>query len=824
MTAELVRGQNHPLTEARPEVRVTAARPVAVGVVLTDEQGRLAGVEGVLLPGGPAGPPGVGLPGRAAGGEHRVTVEPAALPETVHRVGIVLALPAGARFGGGPAPFTAVVADGSSGPPLVSYTITGLDSECAVVALELYRRQGAWKVRAVGQGYAAGLAALLTDHGLPSAEAQRLAAVAAVAVVAEQNGDRPLPPPSAAGTPAAGTPSAAGASAAAGASSAAGTSAAGASSAAGTLSSGAPASAAGTSPSGTPASAAGTPAAGTPAFGTAASGTAASGAPAAAGPPAVGTPAGATAQSHGGPAVPAPTASAGVTAPGAPEGSAARGTSGGAPGGATAPEGAHAAPGGAHTTGGAAPMAASGAPGLPPLDAPGAPGAPSAPSGGTSGAPPGGASGRTEPSGTHTAPGSVPATAGASRIDYRHPRRERASSAQGHDQAQDRTRTRGEDGAEQPPAPVAGDAAGWSMEERLYNQVWGMFEDLARAVAAYRGAVEFADNRRDQEIDAVLGDYRARADGTVDRARREAKARREELVGRAQQVLDQQLAQLRAESEVVEPALPPAYARWESPVWRSYRAPEEQPLALRLGDLSLPESGALRIPLLLRLPLERGLWIDSGAGGGAGGLLATPEERRRLALDMAVALATRLLAAHPPGAFTVHVIDAAGAGARALTPLARAGVLAEPPSVGPAAVSGLLTRLAGHVDLVQMAVRAGAAESLPPGTDLSQRLLIVHDFPHAFDDRAVTALRYLADEGPRAGVHLLMVADREDAAGFGALLDPLWRSLLRLTPVPEDHLADPWVSHAWTYQPSLPPGNGATLEGVLARVAAARRG
>ncbi len=294
-------------------------------------------------------------------------------------------------------------------------------------------------------------------------------------------------------------------------------------------------------------------------------------------------------------------------------------------------------------------------------------------------------------------------------------------------------------------------------------------------------------------------------------------------MGRAQQVLDQQLAQLRAESEVVEPALPPAYARWESPAWQSYQAPEEQPLALRLGDVSLPESGALRIPLLLRLPLERGLWIDSGASGGASGLLVTPEELRRLALDMAVALAARLLAAHPPGEFTVHVIDAAGAGARALTPLARAGVLAEPPSVGPAAVSGLLTRLAGHVDLVQMAVRAGAAESLPPGTDLSQRLLIVHDFPHAFDDRAVTALRYLADEGPRAGVHLLMVADREDAAGFGALLDPLWRSLLRLTPVPEDHLADPWVRHAWTYEPSLPPRNSATLEGVLARVAAARR-
>ncbi|WP_280871886.1 TerD family protein [Streptomyces sp. MJP52] len=709
MTAELVRGQNHPLTEARPEVRVSAGRPVTVGAFLADGEGRLVGTEGVLLPGGAAGPPGVGLPGPADGGEHRVTVDLAALPETVHRVGVVLALPAGQRFGGGPAPFTAVVAHGAPGPPLVSYTITGLDSESAVVALELYRRQGAWKVRAVGQGYAAGLEALLADHGLTPAEARRLAAAAS-------DGDRfPASPAAPAG----------------------GTAVTGAAAASGALTAPRPAAPDGAgTPAAVPAGPGAAPVSGVGAV--------------APGPPADGS---------GAPAV----VSAGPVAPGA-------GTAGGGIG---------------HRHRDRAAGAAGSA------------------SGGSGHADPG------VPAGTSSGGASVPppgAPAGQP-VDYRHPRRREAPPA----------------GPAEAAAPVAGDAAGWSMEERLYNQVWGMFEDLARAVAAHRGAVEFADGRMDQELDGVLGDYRARADGTVDRARREARARREELVARAQQVLDQQLAQLRAESEVVEPALPPAYARWESPVWSAYRAPGEQPLAVRLGDLSLPESGALRIPLLLRLPLERGLWIDGGRGRSADSLLVTPEERRRLALDMAVALATRLLAAHPPGDFTVEVIDAAGAGARSLAPLSRGGVLTGPPAVGPGAVSGLLARLAGHVDLVQMAVRAGAPESLPPGTDLSQRLLIVHDFPHAFDDRAVTALRYLADEGPRAGVHLLLVADREDAAGFGALLDPLWRSLLRLTPVPEDHLADPWVCHAWTYEPSLPPRDGGTVEGVLDRVAAARR-
>ncbi|MGW0931383.1 TerD family protein [Streptomyces sp. NPDC002644] len=760
MTAELVRGQNHPLTEPRPEVRVSVGRPVTVGAVLTDEQGRLSGVEGVVLPGGPAGPPGVGLPHLAGDGDHRVAVDLAALPETVHRVGILLALPAGQRFGGGPAPVT-VVAGGVSGPPLVSYTITGLDSECAVVALELYRRQGGWKVRAVGQGYAAGLEALLADHGLTAADARRLAAPA----VADDDWLLPSPGAASASAVAAGGPA-----------------------------DPAPAAA----PGGTVAASGGVPAAGPAATGSATP------QPYPPGGTGTGVPAGAAHLDDGAAArtVPSPD-------PGAPPVESSAGTGGHGAVESTAGTGGHGVdyrhPGrggtdGAGTTAvpGGQPFTDTGT--TPPLP----PAGPSAPAGPTPHAAPTAPAGAVP--GTPDAP--PPVTRGSGqRVDYRHPRRE--DDRPGGPTAED--------------APVAGDAAGWSMDERLYNQVWGMFEDLARAVAAHRNAVEFADERLDQELDGVLGDYRSRADGTVDRVRREARARREDLVQRAQQVLDQQLGQLRAESAVVEPALPPAYARWESPVWAAYRAPEEQPQALRLGDLSLPESGDLRIPLLLKLPLERGLWIDSGQGRGAESLLVASEERRRLALDMAVALATRLLAAHPPGDFTVHVIDAAGAGARSLSPLSRSGVLAEPPAVGPGGVSGLLTRLAGHVDLVQMAVRAGAAESLPPGTDLSQRLLIVHDFPHAFDDRAVTALRYLADEGPRAGVHLLMVADREDAAGFGALLDPLWRSLLRLTPVPEDHLADPWVCHAWTYEPSLPPRDGATLERVLDGVAAARR-
>jgi len=246
-------------------------------------------------------------------------------------------------------------------------------------------------------------------------------------------------------------------------------------------------------------------------------------------------------------------------------------------------------------------------------------------------------------------------------------------------------------------------------------------------------------------------------------------------------------------------------------------------MALRLGELHLPEAERLRIPMLVRLPLERGLWIDSGRTGASDGSFADSHDMRRLAMETAVAHVARLLAAHPAGEFTVHVADPAGSGAQVLVPLVQSGVLAGPPAVGAAGVADVLARLTQRVDLVQMAVRGGAADALPPDLDTSQHLLVVNDFPHGFDDRAVTQLRYLADEGPAVGVHLMMVADREDAAGYGPLLDPLWRSLLRLTPVPDDHLADPWVGHAWTYEPSLLPPGSQVLQQVLSQVAAARR-
>ena len=59
-----------------------------------------------------------------------------------------------------------VVSD-RTGATAAEYLIDGLvGTETALVTVELYRHAGAWKVRAVGQGYADGLAGLARDFGV----------------------------------------------------------------------------------------------------------------------------------------------------------------------------------------------------------------------------------------------------------------------------------------------------------------------------------------------------------------------------------------------------------------------------------------------------------------------------------------------------------------------------------------------------------------------------------------------------------------------------------------------------------------------------------
>ncbi|WP_432058579.1 TerD family protein [Streptomyces sp. bgisy022] len=61
----------------------------------------------------------------------------------------------------------------AGGTVAARYDSTGATTETAFVLGEFYRRQGAWKFRAVGQGYSSGLEGLATDYGITVDEPQQ---------------------------------------------------------------------------------------------------------------------------------------------------------------------------------------------------------------------------------------------------------------------------------------------------------------------------------------------------------------------------------------------------------------------------------------------------------------------------------------------------------------------------------------------------------------------------------------------------------------------------------------------------------------------------
>lgn len=158
----LAKGANAPLPAGPIAVRVTASAPIDVSALLLDAGGKVRGDADFVFYNQPEAP---GVRYRPDG----VDVDPAAVPAGIECVTVTMSLD-----GRGPATFGALGAltldVAVAGSPLVRFVPDGLGAETALLCVELYRRAGGWKVRAVGQGYADGLAGIARNHGISVAE------------------------------------------------------------------------------------------------------------------------------------------------------------------------------------------------------------------------------------------------------------------------------------------------------------------------------------------------------------------------------------------------------------------------------------------------------------------------------------------------------------------------------------------------------------------------------------------------------------------------------------------------------------------------------
>ncbi|MEV6774046.1 AIM24 family protein [Nocardia sp. NPDC051030] len=143
-------------------VTVTCSAAVDVSALLLGADGRVRSDGDFVFFNQPVGPGVVYRHGRGAG--DMVDVHTSALPADVDKVAITASLD-----GSGPATFAAansLTATIGSDSGALTFQMTGLSTETAVVCVEIYRRGGAWKVRAVGQGYDNGLAGIAAAFGV----------------------------------------------------------------------------------------------------------------------------------------------------------------------------------------------------------------------------------------------------------------------------------------------------------------------------------------------------------------------------------------------------------------------------------------------------------------------------------------------------------------------------------------------------------------------------------------------------------------------------------------------------------------------------------
>ncbi|UZJ34091.1 TerD family protein [Streptomyces endophytica] len=155
-------GSNLPLTAVRVAVDVTAPVRLDVSGLLLGADGKVRSDDDFVFYNQPTGP---GVTYSAAAGGDTITVDTAAVPDAIEKI-VVTASPdaSGATFAGTEP--TGTVRNADDGSLIATFTPPRLGTETALVVVEIYRRAGAWKVRAVGQGYADGLAGIATDFGV----------------------------------------------------------------------------------------------------------------------------------------------------------------------------------------------------------------------------------------------------------------------------------------------------------------------------------------------------------------------------------------------------------------------------------------------------------------------------------------------------------------------------------------------------------------------------------------------------------------------------------------------------------------------------------
>lgn len=175
---EMVKGANVALADLSDDVgsvivslgwaSPTGEGDADVSVLLLDSNGKVRSDSDFYFYNHPVAADGsvqlLGKTPTADGSEDRISFDLTAVPGEVERVVVAASRYEGSSFG--ELDDVRITLADAAGEGLLRFAVDDADSVAAVIFGELYRRGDGWKFRAVGQGYASGLAGLATDFGV----------------------------------------------------------------------------------------------------------------------------------------------------------------------------------------------------------------------------------------------------------------------------------------------------------------------------------------------------------------------------------------------------------------------------------------------------------------------------------------------------------------------------------------------------------------------------------------------------------------------------------------------------------------------------------
>lgn len=169
MTRELSKGANTPLDTGAVNVAVrwTGSVDIDIAALLCASSGKVRSDNDFVFYNQPRHPvSGVAHAGKSRGHEStdNLTINLTNVESEIQRV-VVTGSADGGNFGALNT-LSIEVSDAANNSQLLRFVVSDATVETAMILGEFYRRGGEWKFRAVGQGYAAGLAGLARDFGI----------------------------------------------------------------------------------------------------------------------------------------------------------------------------------------------------------------------------------------------------------------------------------------------------------------------------------------------------------------------------------------------------------------------------------------------------------------------------------------------------------------------------------------------------------------------------------------------------------------------------------------------------------------------------------